>query len=349
MRKRNAAHWIACVLWLTLSATGGHAEDLPLPDVMERLTAFRLAAIENPHKAFTQFADEAGARRMADLAQTLAPQADRQHSWSFFFGTALASLTSLDEQSALVLFYNPWGDVALLSLWTARDGHPVLTDAELVTGDRLRLAPLSAEPVPLWRRDASVPPPLTVAVAVGDSNRAFLLRFGAKDDTRRTAWRTRLFQGMSEEQRKEDREAVGTLFTQALFAIHLFFEDESWSPMRKTMSGIRDALARGRVQEVLALTPDTLPETRKFLLDTPVNWLEGTLVALATHERHAFLFLASYEHPAETFCFWFDRHDENLNIPVLRRMDYLSHTLSFAELDGWARKAGLRRPNKTSE
>jgi hypothetical protein len=344
-RRRVIVPWLGCVLWLTNLTVGAGEETLPLPDAMERLTAFRLAAIEDPQKAFEQFADEAGVKRMAELGRTLAPRAEIRHSWSFFFGTSLAAVTSLDEQSALVLFYNPWGDVAWVSRWTASAGGAVLTDAELVTGDLLRRTPLAAQPTPLWRRDASVPPPLTVAVAAGDSSRAFLSRFGEKNDTSGSAWRARLFGEMSEAQKKKDREAVGTLWEQALFGIHLFFEDDALAELRATMGGVRDALAQGRVQEVLTLTPDTLPETRRLLLTTPVQWKEGTLVALATSERHAFVFLASYQHPADGFCFWFDMHDEKLKKPVLRRIDYLSHRLSFTELDGWARKAGMRRPN----
>jgi hypothetical protein len=96
---------------------------------------FRQEARFDMPAAVTQWTTEGAKVRFAELDQLLWPTADAGLGWAFFFETSVVDTGSASEDRLPVLFYNPWADVALVTVWDA-DGK--LADAEVLAGDSLR-------------------------------------------------------------------------------------------------------------------------------------------------------------------------------------------------------------------
>ena len=102
---------------------------------LARAVAFREAASRNPPTAFQKALTPAMQTRLAALNETLWPTTDAPVGWAFFFRTAL--VTGAPEQGGRkpVLFYNPWADIGLVTIWE----HPdTLISLEMVPGKVLR-------------------------------------------------------------------------------------------------------------------------------------------------------------------------------------------------------------------
>jgi len=71
-----------------------------------------------------------------------------------FFQGVVPSIKYQSLTSALVLFYNPWNDVVLITDWHIFKGELFINDMELVTADYLQLDGQNiAQLAPMWTRD----------------------------------------------------------------------------------------------------------------------------------------------------------------------------------------------------
>ncbi len=313
---------------------------LSLPEFIPALKNFREAAILSPPGAFARYADAQAQTTLRQLGDALCPASDAKAGWSFFFGTSIASLTSLSEQSILVMFYNPWADVALLCEWANAGQGPKITKAELVVGDILR-DNREFLLTPLWRRANEAPPPLAVVMAASDTVDRFLSRFGAHTQPGRKAWLEQLGGPYSLPQQEGNRQAAGVLFGQVLASIDSFFNETGFARVNAAMGGIRQKLLDGRVADVLAMAPDTGSESRRILSGEPLDWQRYTLVSFAMNPRSAFVFLADFQFPEVAACFWFNLPSNGAS-PSLRRIDFFTHSLSRDEVNAIVENAGLR-------
>ncbi len=318
-----------------------HAQELPMPALIPYLSQFRLDACISPEAAFDRYANAATMAQLRDLGKVLCPVSDPSRGWQFFFGTSVASVTSLNEQSVLALFYNPWADVALLCEWNSPNGSPKISAVELVTGDILRK---TQKPIltPLWRRVGDVPPQLAIVVSTSDTLRAFLDLYGKRALWGAANWRSKLPNLKTKKQIDGNRMAVGALFSQSLASVHTFFNEAPFAPLKASMDEVRQLLIAGQTEEVLARAPETSMESRTILTEVPLDWQQATLVSLATDPKHAFVFLASFDNPELFACFWF-RLAEDTGAATLLRIDFLGHNLSFEEVDRLARTAEMKR------
>ncbi len=323
---------------LSFAAAG---QELPLTDVVGPLTQLRLEACLTPQTAFSKLATAPTAARLNQLGSKLCPLSDPEQGWKIFFGTAVSTMTSLTDKVALTMFYSPWADVALLCEWQSSDGTPVMTDVELVCGDVLRE---SKEPqlIPLWRRAEETPPPLTVMVAANDTVRAFMDRYGKRAMWGGENWRKKLNMMKKADHVDGNYQVAGILFSQSMASVNAFFNDPAYAEVKTSFYKVRDLLMAGNTDAVLAMAPETTPEAQTILREAPLEWENGTMVLLATDAKNAFVFMADLRYPEHYACFWFNKTagDE----AALRRIDFLSHVLSFDEVDAIARQAGMQRP-----
>ncbi len=96
---------------------------------------FREAAGKNPPAAFQKMLAPAMQAQLASLNEVLWPTTDPVVGWAFFFRTSL--VTGAPERSGRkpVLFYNPWADIGLVTIWEHQD---TLVNLEMVPGKVLR-------------------------------------------------------------------------------------------------------------------------------------------------------------------------------------------------------------------
>ena len=111
--------------WFFLGRSGGG---------LKGAVAFREAAGKNPPTAFQKALTPAMQARLAALNEALWPTAEAPVGWAFFFRTSL--VTGAPEQGGRkpVLFYNPWADIGLVTVWKGQE----VVDLEMVPGKVLR-------------------------------------------------------------------------------------------------------------------------------------------------------------------------------------------------------------------
>lgn len=315
------------------------AEELSL---LVFLTQFRLDVLEEPLEAFTKYADTDTAEKLHNLGAVLSPVSDLSDGWKSFFGSSVVGMTSLDEQTVLSMFYNPWADVALLCELSQVGGIHKITQVKLVSGDEIRNTEIPVL-LPLWRRTADVPPPLAAVVANSDTMQAFINLYGNPSKWPASQWLNKLPTLKTDNPKEDSRKITGLFFSHNLSSISAFFHDPANSKLKASMEKIRHQLLTGQAEKMLAQTPEMLKESRAVLSSlTPEYWKRSVVVSVAFDSKHTFIFLSSFGAPQMFASFWFDTSDNNN--PALRQIDFFRYDLSFEEVDKLARKAGMKRP-----
>jgi len=341
--QRTITFFLLLLLFLIPAAK---ADELPLPDLIPSLSEFRVDACISPQKAFERYCNAATVARFQDFGSVLSPASDVEQGWQFFFGTSIGAVVSLSENSVLSVYYNPWGDVALICQWTNGADGILISDAELVSGDFLRKSKLPSELKPLWRRNGKVPPQLAVVIAANDTIMAFLENYKKRPLLGPDNWRKKLPGLKKQKQIENNRKAVGDLFTQSLTSVDIFFNAKPLGPLKKEMEHIRQLLLAGKTADVLVLAAETSQESRSILEEAELDWNRATMVSLATDPKNAFVFMADFANPEYMACFWFKMVDDKgvpLEKPPLLRIDIMGHILSPEEVDTLAKQAGIKR------
>ncbi|MDP2874554.1 MAG: FHA domain-containing protein [Holophaga sp.] len=113
-------------VWFFLGRMGGG---------LDRAVAFREDAGKNPPAAFQKALTPAMQTRLASVNEVLWPTTDPAVGWAFFFRTSL--VTGAPERGGRkpVLFYNPWADIGLVTIWESKG---TLVNLEMVPGKVLR-------------------------------------------------------------------------------------------------------------------------------------------------------------------------------------------------------------------
>jgi hypothetical protein len=143
-RKKRRGCWTGCCLaslvLLILAAVAGwflwkrFAAGGARPQLSQAL-AFREQARFDAPGARTKWATPEGRARLKDLDDALFPTINPGLGWAFFFETSVAAPGTAVEDRLPVLFYNPWADVALVTVW---DAGSRLADVEAIAGECLR-------------------------------------------------------------------------------------------------------------------------------------------------------------------------------------------------------------------
>lgn len=335
------------ILFLAALTSAYSAEGMKTLELAERLGEFRLSACVDSTKAIEEYCTEDGAKQMKALGKVLSPVSDPKNGWEFFFGTSIGSLNGLTKDAILVLFYNPWSDVCLLMEWQKKGDKPVCTDAELVIGDILRGNPQPI-PTPLFRRDGSVPPPVLVMLAAGDTVKAFLeLYVDSHESDNPLDWRSRIPNFSDEKIKEGNTVVVGALFSQALAATNVFFTEKDFAEVKNKMGEIRNLLIADKKEEVLKMGKETLPESKEVLEKLPLDWSQATMVSVTKTKKNIFVFASSFANPEYFASFWFKDGKKTFfgkKKPIeFSRIDFWSHDMTFEQLDALAKKAGIAK------
>ena len=112
--------------WFFLGRLGGG---------LDRAVAFREDAGKNPPAAFQKALAPAMQTRLASLNEVLWPTTDPAVGWAFFFRTSLVTGAPERDGRKPVLFYNPWADIGLVTIWEHQD---TLVNLDMVPGKVLR-------------------------------------------------------------------------------------------------------------------------------------------------------------------------------------------------------------------
>jgi hypothetical protein len=280
-----------------------------------------------------------------------APDSVGRRAWKYFFETSIASVLYTAHDSALVAFYNPWADSAVVTAWKAQGGRATIWDAEILAGDFLRKAgqpPFAA--VPPWQQGLKVPV-LAAAEGTAETLRAFRRTFAplavpapertarmTPDEiealsTRAAGWRTHL-RGLENPKVCDGNYlAAGMMLKSALGALDRFFGDEVFAAPRDHTYSLLRRLQAGRLAEVLAVATGTLPEARRALAqEMSGKWNQTSAVAFGYTEKLHFLFMQPTGDPSIFVCFVF-RERADSERWSLWRIDFVNHEAVRRELN----------------
>jgi len=137
--KRRLLAWaLGCCSLLVLALGVWLGSVLLEPQGSKALMAaaeFRLAASQDAPGAFSRVLATGLQGRRKDLDEALWPTVDADLGWSRFFATSLVVAAKPRAGHRPILFYNPWADVGLATLWTPKGR---ILDMQLIAGECLR-------------------------------------------------------------------------------------------------------------------------------------------------------------------------------------------------------------------
>lgn len=109
-------------------------------------------------KAIAGFSADYGRASLGGLdGQMKAAGINTGAGWRYLLGTAVFVMPGAGQKKSLVIFYNPWVDSALFTLWQPVGKGRKIVDAAWVPGDLVRKARAQIDPQPLWLRGKGYP------------------------------------------------------------------------------------------------------------------------------------------------------------------------------------------------
>jgi hypothetical protein len=295
---------IILALIATLVAAGGltpsHADPLK-PTVMEvksmvDVLRFRSSMLADPEKTIATFAAEAARGPFATIDKQMADAGSGGAGWRLLLGTSVFSGAGLEQPRTLVVFYNPFVDTAVFTVWEARQEGRRIVDVDWVPGDLVRQANAEFDPRPLWLRGKGYRPD-TLAQSVVTTMKAIESRFG--DAKRIDAWRETLgIQDGSTYNKLITPILAMTLYETQLrlkaLAVPAVGEDARLAPLRKAAAALITTASTEGFAELLAEANDTTVSAKQALAKINPKTMVGLApVAYVVGEGHATVFFAS--------------------------------------------------------
>jgi hypothetical protein len=263
---------------------------------MADVLRFRGGMMADPAKALATFATGAAGGQFAAINKQMTDAGSGLTGWRLLMGTSVFTAAGLDQSRALVVFYNPFVDTAVFTVWeSGKDGRRIV-DADWVPGDLVRQARAEIEPRPLWLRGKGYRPD-SLAQSVVTTVKAIESRFG---DTKRIgAWREIL--GI------QDGPTYNTLITPMLaltlhetqlrlkaLAMPIAGEDARLAPLRKATATFISTASSEGFGKLLAQAKDTTAPMKQALGKiNPKTMIGLAPVAYLAGEGHATMFFAS--------------------------------------------------------
>ncbi len=293
---------IAALLMLGAELTSSTLRADPLkptlPEVksVAEVLRFRSGMLTDPAKAVDHFALGDAKRKFSAITEQMTEAGGGASNWRLLLGTSVFTGAGLDQPRMLVVFYNPWVDTAVFTVWEARKEGRRIVDVEWLPGDLVRQANAEIDPRPFWLRGQGYRPE-TLAQSVVTTVKAIETRFSSAAQI--ASWR--------EDAGVKETKLYHTLVTPMLaltlyetqlrlkaFAVAAKGEDSRLAPLRKaTVALIRTTRTEGFAKP-LAEAKDTTASMKQALAKINPKMMIGLApVAFVVGKGHATVFFAS--------------------------------------------------------
>ncbi len=278
-----------------LCADPAHPTAKEVNSVVDMLR-FRSGMLADPTTTIAAYAESAARRQFAAIDKQMTNASGGPAGWRYLLGTSVFTTAGLNEPRALIVFYNPWIDTAVFTVWEARKEGRRIVDIDWVPGDLVRQANAAVEPRPLWLRGDLYRPQALVDEVVA-TVKAVEARFA---DARRIGrWRDTL--GIKDARSYNSR--IAPILAARLFEAQLRInalanpgngEDPRLAPLRTSVVGLIKTLATEGFDKPLAEAKDTSPAMNKLLVKINPKTMQGLApVAFVAGDGYATVFLAS--------------------------------------------------------
>lgn len=290
--------------------------------------AFRAGMIADPGKAIAEFASGDADGQLKAIFAQMGVAGSGKAGWRYLLGTAVFTVAGLDQPKALVVFYNPWVDTALFTVWQAQPEGRRVIEAEWVPGDLVRQTDAEFDPQPLWLRGEGYPPQALADEIVATVS-ALETRFGEDGID---GWREALGVADSPAYRRLVAPIVAIRLYDAQMRIRSLAvptegEDPLLAPLRGAVAGLIEAAGADGFAGPLAEAADTTPPMREALGQiNPLTMAELAPVAFVAGDGFATVFLAS----AGTADFAIAaRYSEQGGVYALEQLEYLPYAAIY--------------------
>lgn len=258
---------------------------------------FRGTMQVDPTKAISTYSVDYGRASLKEFdKQMKAAGINTGAGWRYFLTTSVFTATGLTQKKMLAVFYNPWVDSALFTVWQPVGKSRRIVDAAWVPGDLVRKAGAEINPMPLWLRGTGYRPN-TLTQSVVTTTKAIEARFG--DPKKVLAWRKTL--GVTDA-KTLNRLIVpllaltldDTVMRIKVLAVPARGEDPRLARLRTiTLRVIKTAQTQGFSRLLGEARDTTLPMRRILSHINPLTMTGLTPVAYVAGKRNVTMFLGS--------------------------------------------------------
>lgn len=185
----------ALAMLMSLAAAGPAAASSAHPTLAEvnavvDVLRFRGMMRTDPAKAIATYSADYGRTSLVALdGQMNSAGINMGAGWRYLLSSSVFTATAVAQKKSLIVYYNPWTDSALFTVWQPVGKYRRIVDAAWVPGDMVRKPHAEINPMPLWLRGTGYRPD-TLAQSVVVTVNAIETRFG--DPGNVLAWRRTL-------------------------------------------------------------------------------------------------------------------------------------------------------------
>ena len=264
--------------------------------------------------------------------------------------SAVWDLRFINFTTAAAVFYHPYSDVALITIWTRNDAGTTLSDAELLMGDALRnqgKPPYKVEPC--WLRS-----PQPAYLAAGISSARTLRTSGqilaSINNAAKGGWRSAYPALANARVMEANRLGVGTMFERNLASLARYLTDTRLEPVRNQTQQALEQIRTSQFDALYQVAGGTQPNIRPTLEKNPHKWGQARVVCCVTKrdeqkKEHTFVLLGIPGLPAFLMSFWFQEGDTESAPPALKRIDLVDQTATYNSLDTINQMTATARSN----
>ena len=256
---------------------------------------FRDGMIADAAGAIATLATGAAAERLAAMEEQMNTAGSGSDGWRYLLGTSVFTVAGIDRARTLAVFYNPWIDIGLFTVWQGEGGDRRVTDAEWLPGDVIRQQAPELDARPLWLREPGYPPQALIDQLV-DTVRSIEARFPAQGIS---SWRS--ITGTTNTAAYD--EFVAPILAMRLYEAQLRLkalaipaegEDPLLMPLRTAVADLLRAVGSGGFATPLAGAAATTGPMRQALAAiNPQTLRQLAPVAFVAVENDVTIFLAS--------------------------------------------------------
>lgn len=311
-----------------LRADPAHPTAKEVNSVVDMLR-FRSGMLADPAKTVSTYAIGPARRQFAVIGKQMTTASGGPLGWRYLLGTSVFTAAGLNEPRALIVFYNPWLDTAVFTVWEASRAGRRIVDVDWVPGDLVRQANAAIEPRPLWLRGEVYRPQALVNEVVA-TVKAVETRFA--DTTRIANWRDTL--GIKDTRRYNAD--VAPMLATRLIAAQLRInalanpatgEDPRLTPLRTAIVALVKTVSSEGFAKPLAEAKDTSAPMKQMLAKINPKTMQGLApVAFVAGDGHATVFFASTLSADYTLS---ARYAERVSGYVLQQLEFIPYAATY--------------------